>query len=130
MVRFWLFLFHFFLQLLIRSWIFLGILCIFLQCFNYIIDTYLMFAASAIAANSLLRSFFGAGFPLFGDQMFHNLGIQWAGTLLGCLATVMIPIPVAFYFWGHKIRGWSKNSGLKEGEESEEQLHDSKEVDV
>jgi hypothetical protein len=88
-----------------------GILCIFLQCFNYLIDTYLMFAASCIAANSLLRSFFGAGFPLFADQMFNNLGIQWAGTLLGCLAAIMIPIPIIFYLYGHKIRGWSKISG-------------------
>lgn len=70
-----------------------------------------MFAASCIAANSLLRSMFGAGFPLFGDQMFNNLGIQWAGTLLGCLAAVMIPIPVVFYLYGEKIRGWSKISG-------------------
>jgi len=94
-----------------------GFLCIFLQCFNYIVDTYLMFAASAITANSLLRSFFAAGFPLFASQMFHNLGIQWAGTLLGCLAIIMIPIPVVFYHWGHKIRGWSKNSGKVEGDE-------------
>jgi DHA1 family multidrug resistance protein-like MFS transporter len=107
-----------------------GILCIFLQCFNYIIDTYLMFAASAIAANSLLRSFFGAGFPLFADQMFHNLGIQWAGTLLGCLATIMIPIPVVFYLWGHKVRGWSKNSGQEKAGESEDELQASKEGDV
>lgn len=74
-----------------------------------------MFAASCIAANSLLRSFFGAGFPLFADQMFNNLGIQWAGTLLGCLAAVMVPIPVVFYLYGEKIRGWSKVSGQDDG---------------
>ncbi|KIW43083.1 uncharacterized protein PV06_04228 [Exophiala oligosperma] len=94
-----------------------GILCIFLQCFNYLIDTYLMFAASAIAANSLLRSFFGAGFPLFADQMFDNLGIQWAGTLLGCLAAVMIPIPVVFYFYGPKIRALSNMNRQSHSEE-------------
>ncbi|KAI1609066.1 major facilitator superfamily domain-containing protein [Exophiala viscosa] len=94
-----------------------GVLCIFLQCFNYLIDTYLMFAASAIAANSLLRSFFGAGFPLFATQTFNNLGIQWAGTLLGCLAAVMIPIPVVFYLYGHKIRSWSNISKTTEQEE-------------
>ncbi|OAG39876.1 hypothetical protein AYO21_05942 [Fonsecaea monophora] len=109
-----------------------GILCIFLQCFNYIIDTYLMFAASAIAANSLLRSFFGAGFPLFADQMFHNLGIQWAGTLLGCLAAVMIPIPVVFYIWGHKIRGWSKTTVSREaaGSDEEDLRREKSEIEV
>ena len=30
------------------------------------IDSYLMFAASAIAANTIMRSLFGAIFPLFG----------------------------------------------------------------
>lgn len=37
-----------------------GIMCIFLQCLNYLIDAYLMFAASAIAANTFLRSLCGA----------------------------------------------------------------------
>lgn len=41
-----------------------GIFCVFLQCLNYIIDAYLMFAASAIAANTFMRSLFGAIFPL------------------------------------------------------------------
>jgi hypothetical protein len=65
-------------------------------------------AASAIAANTLLRSIAGAGFPLFAVQMFNNLGIQWAGTLLGCLAAIMIPIPVIFYMHGSRIRARSK----------------------
>ncbi|THW71591.1 MFS general substrate transporter [Aureobasidium pullulans] len=38
-----------------------GIMSIFLQCLNYLIDSYLMFAASAIAANTFLRSLCGAG---------------------------------------------------------------------
>jgi hypothetical protein len=42
----------------------------------------------------MLRSVIAAGFPLFTRQMFANLGIQWAGTLLGCIAAVMIPIPI------------------------------------
>ncbi len=42
-----------------------GIYSVFLSCLNYIIDAYLMFAASAIAANTIMRSVFGAVFPLF-----------------------------------------------------------------
>ena len=42
-----------------------GIFSVFIQCLNYIIDAYLMFAASAIAANTIMRSLFGAIFPLF-----------------------------------------------------------------
>ncbi|CAG8897584.1 unnamed protein product [Penicillium egyptiacum] len=85
-----------------------GIYVIFLQCFNYLIDSYLTFAASVFAANTIIRSTVGAAFPLFSRQMFVNLGVQWAGTLLGCLALIMIPIPLAFIKWGPALRKKSK----------------------
>lgn len=40
--------------------------------------------------------------------MFNNLGIQWAGTLLGCLAACCVPIPICFYLYGKKLRQRSK----------------------
>jgi len=46
-----------------------GLLLIFLQGVNYIVDCYLMNANSALAANSLIRCAFGAGFPLFATGM-------------------------------------------------------------
>lgn len=81
-----------------------GLLSIFLQSLNYLVDAYLMFAASAIAANTFLRSLAGAGFPMFSQYMFHSLGVNWAGTLLGCVALVLVPIPVCFLIFGQKIR--------------------------
>jgi DHA1 family multidrug resistance protein-like MFS transporter len=81
-----------------------GLMSIFLQALNYLVDAYLMFAASAIAGNTFLRSLAGAGFPLFARQMFDGMGIQWAATLLGCVAVVLIPIPFVFYFYGARIR--------------------------
>ncbi|KAH0162395.1 MFS general substrate transporter, partial [Aureobasidium melanogenum] len=84
-----------------------GIMSIFLQCLNYLIDSYLMFAASAIAANTFLRSLCGAGFPLFATYMIDGMGIQWAGTLLGCFAFLLVPLPILFYIKGAQIRGKS-----------------------
>ncbi|KAI1136729.1 MFS general substrate transporter [Hypoxylon sp. FL0543] len=84
-----------------------GLMGIFLQALNYLVDAYLMFAASAIAGNTFLRSLAGAGFPLFSTYMFNGLGIQWASTLLGCVAALLVPIPVIFYLYGHKIRAKS-----------------------
>ncbi|KAL6703999.1 hypothetical protein ACN47E_008850 [Coniothyrium glycines] len=81
-----------------------GLLSIFLQALNYLVDAYLMFAASAVAANTFLRSLCGAIFPLFARQMFQGMGIQWAATLLGCIAAVLVPVPVWFYLRGAKIR--------------------------
>ncbi len=64
-------------------------------------------AASAIAANTFLRSLFGAVFPLFATYMFDALGVNWAGTLLGCVALILVPIPVVFWRYGAKIRAKS-----------------------
>jgi len=85
-----------------------GLMSIFLQALNYLVDAYLMFAASAIAGNTFLRSLCGAGFPLFATYMFQGMGIQWAATLLGCVAAALVPIPVLFYLYGHKLRAKSK----------------------
>jgi DHA1 family multidrug resistance protein-like MFS transporter len=40
--------------------------------------------------------------------MMENLGVQWAGTLLGCIAAAMIPIPVLFRMYGPWLRQKSK----------------------
>lgn len=42
-----------------------GMVLVFLSIMNYLIDAYVIYAASVLAANSVLRSCFGAGFPLF-----------------------------------------------------------------
>jgi len=39
--------------------------------------------------------------------MFEGMGIQWAATLLGAVAAALVPIPVIFYLYGHKIRAKS-----------------------
>lgn len=39
--------------------------------------------------------------------MFKGMGIQWAMTLLGCVAALLAPVPVIFYVKGAQIR---KNS--------------------
>lgn len=53
-----------------------GIYTVFLQLLNYIIDSYLTFAASAVAANTFLRSLFGAIFPLFAEYMYNGTSRQ------------------------------------------------------
>ena len=69
------------------------IMTIFLEALNYLIDAYLIVAASAIAANTLLGSLFGAGFLLFATVMFDNLGVNWPDSLLEFLAVAILRIP-------------------------------------
>ncbi len=67
-----------------------------------------MYAASAIAANTIARSACGAAAPLFTNQMFAAMGIGGGGSLIGGVATVLAIIPFAFYKYGKQIRVRSK----------------------
>lgn len=46
-----------------------GMVLVFLGIMNYLIDSYTIFAASVLAANGIIRSVFGAAFPLFTSQV-------------------------------------------------------------
>lgn len=63
-----------------------------------------MYAASAIAANTELRSLVGAFLPLAGTPMYKTLGLGWGNSLLGFLCVLMIPLPIIFFKFGKKLR--------------------------
>ncbi|OTB02263.1 hypothetical protein M426DRAFT_62599 [Hypoxylon sp. CI-4A] len=81
-----------------------GIVLIFLGSMNYLMDSYVIYAASALAANSVLRSIFGAAFPLFTTAMYDNLGIHWASSIPAFLSIGCLPFPWLFYRYGAAIR--------------------------
>lgn len=85
-----------------------GFALVFVVSLAYIVQCYstprASYAASAIAANMILRSGLGGGFPLFARQMYQNLNVHWASSLLGFLLAVAIPIPFIFYMLGPRIR--------------------------
>lgn len=49
---------------------------------TYLVDTFHIYAASALAANTVLRSILGGVFPLFGLQMYDGLGLGKLHTYL------------------------------------------------
>lgn len=87
-----------------------GMMGIFVPAVNYVIDAYLFFAASALAAMTFLRSAMGAASPLFATHMFKGMGLNWTGLLLGLLATFLAPVPFLFSHYGERIRNKSKFS--------------------
>ena len=87
-----------------------GFFTIFLSALNYLIDTFQMYAASAIAANTLLRNLFAMAFLLFIYPMYQELHNPWASTVFGCCAVALIPIPYVFYIYGPRIRARGKYS--------------------
>lgn len=80
------------------------------QCVQtYIVDSYSTYAASAVAAVTVLRSLAGFGFPLFARAMYDSLGLGWGNSLLGFVA-VAIGVPAPFVLWrfGEVLRGKSR----------------------
>jgi hypothetical protein len=74
---------------------------------NYLAGAYGIYAASALAGNAVIRSAIGGALPLAGPAMYDALSPQWAGTLLGLLEVLLIPIPFVFYRYGDRIRARS-----------------------
>ncbi|RFU72901.1 mfs general substrate transporter [Trichoderma arundinaceum] len=86
-----------------------GILCVFISSYQYIIYTYEQLAASGLVFVTFTRYLIAGGMVEVGIPMYGNLGVAWALTLLGILSAVLIPIPFSLYYWGPKIRQWSKH---------------------
>ncbi|KAL8724923.1 MAG: hypothetical protein Q9166_007671 [cf. Caloplaca sp. 2 TL-2023] len=101
-----------------------GMVVLFLSVMNYLIDTYTVYAASVLAANSVLRSLFGATFPLFTTYMYDGLGIRWASSVPAFLALFCVPFPFLFYKFGSTIRMRCKFA--RTAAEMMEQLQQSK----
>lgn len=78
-----------------------------LMTYMYVEDSYMHFSASALAGVGLVRNLAGAGFPLFGTQMFENEGYNWAGSILAFLAILLVPIPFILEKYGTRLRAKS-----------------------
>ena len=82
----------------------IGLLGAFMCINTYLIDAYTLYAASALAANTILRSILGAVFPLFALQMYNSLGLGWGNSLLAFLTLALCLVPIIFYRYGEAIR--------------------------
>jgi hypothetical protein len=69
-----------------------------------LVDTFTIYAASALAANTVVRSVFGAVLPLCGLQMYAKLGLGWGNSLLGFIAVIMIPGAFLIIRYGEYLR--------------------------
>jgi multidrug resistance protein len=85
-----------------------GFNTIFQQCINFLVDTYRLYAASAVSANTFLRSCLAAGLPLAARPMFRNLGVGPAMSILGGIAALALPVPFIFMRYGVTLRKMSK----------------------
>ena len=86
--------------------LFAGGMIIGFQCMQtYLVDSYIMYAASAIGATTVLRNSAGIGFPLFARQIYNALDYGWGNSLLGFIAIgIGLPAPLLLWMFGKKLR--------------------------
>ncbi|KAJ6190599.1 hypothetical protein N7519_000620 [Penicillium mononematosum] len=77
---------------------------IFISTYQYLIDTYELFAASALVSATFFRYIAAGAMVVVSIPMYSNLGVHWSLTLLGCISALMTPVPFVFYKYGHLIR--------------------------
>jgi hypothetical protein len=85
-----------------------GLLITFMSANTYVVDVFTIYAASAIAVNTVLRSLLGAIVPLSSQQMYLALGYGWGNSLLGFVSLLLVPIPFVFVRYGERLRARSK----------------------
>ncbi|KAL4932192.1 subtilisin-like protein [Aspergillus undulatus] len=75
---------------------------------GYLADSYLSYAASGLAALSLIRALLSGILPLVSSPMFVDLGANVAASLLAAVATLFCLVPPLFSRFGETIRARSK----------------------
>ena len=61
-------------------------------------------AASALAANVIIRLLFAAFIPLAGPSLYADLGLGWGNSVLGFIGVAFLPVPLLFYRYGGWLR--------------------------
>lgn len=95
---------HFIVPIIGTALAAIGLTIIFTAPLAYLIDVFTTYAASAIAANVVMRSVFAAVVPLCGQSLYGKLGLGWGNTLLALLSLACMPITVLLYYRGERIR--------------------------
>lgn len=81
-----------------------GLLAIFQGSYQYLMDAYGPFAASALASCTLTRYGISGLVVLAYPTMYENLGSEWAGSVFAFLGLALTPVPFLFYIYGRRIR--------------------------
>ena len=83
------------------------------QCINYLFDAYGLYAASAVSANTILRSILVASFPIVAQPMLNTLGVGPAMSILGGIACLLLPVPLVLMRYGVRLREISTSRAIE-----------------
>ncbi|KAL2416517.1 MFS-type transporter kojT [Exophiala dermatitidis] len=87
---------------------------IFISSYAYLIDTYELYAASALVSATFFRYLAAGALVIVSIPMYGNLGVHWSLTLLGCISLLMTPVPYVFYWYGSRIRQRTSKAATKD----------------
>lgn len=87
---------------------------VYMSTIDYMVAAYGVYSASATGGNGFARDFLAGIAALYATPLYSNIGagsgyeVEYASTILGCLAFVVL-IPVYIIYWkGPQIRAASK----------------------
>jgi len=95
---------HWIVPIIATSLIGIGNIAVFMTVSMYMVDVFTIYAASALAANAVVRSVIGAVLPLAGQKMYETLGLGWGNSLLAFVGVALLPVPIVLLRWGEQIR--------------------------
>ncbi|KAH9808623.1 putative transporter [Teratosphaeria destructans] len=86
-----------------------GFNVIFQQCINFLVDTYALYAASAVSANTFLRlPCSPPACPLTPGPCSTTSAVGPACSILGAVACLALPVPLLFMRYGARLRRMSR----------------------
>ncbi|GAP84427.1 putative cycloheximide resistance protein [Rosellinia necatrix] len=71
---------------------------------TYLVDAFTIYAASALASNTIIRSVAGAVLPLAGLRLYEKLGYGWGNSLLAFIAILFLPVSFFLLKYGEVLR--------------------------
>lgn len=95
---------HWIVPILFTTLVGFGFVAVSLASWSYLVDAFGVYAASAIAATTVLRNIAAAALPLAAPPLYSKLGLGWGNTILGALALAVAPVPMLLIICGEKMR--------------------------
>ncbi|KZF22777.1 MFS general substrate transporter [Xylona heveae TC161] len=85
-----------------------GVMNIFISAYMYVIDSYEIYAASALSFVAFTRYLAAGGMTIVGIPFYKNVGVHWTLTILAIISAIMAPVPYLLYRYGVRVRRFSK----------------------
>ncbi|SPO07200.1 related to multidrug resistant protein [Cephalotrichum gorgonifer] len=95
---------HWIVPIIFTSLTGVGLIFSFLPTKIYMVDAFTEYAASALAATSVVRSIVGGCLPIAGLPLYSALGYGWGNSLLGFIAILASVAPLLFWRYGEILR--------------------------